>query len=44
MTAPGNVAQEVLVDENGDALFYCNGGSVSVWILKEKSVSLGATN
>jgi alpha-amylase len=27
--------QEILIDENGEAEFYCPGGSVSVWVEKE---------
>lgn len=27
--------QEILVDENGEAEFYCPGGSVSVWVEKD---------
>lgn len=34
MTACGNVKEEVYVDKDGNGTFYCNGGSVSVWILK----------
>ena len=30
--ATGNVQEKVTVDENGNAEFKCNGGSVSVWI------------
>lgn len=35
MTACGNVKEEVYVDKNGNGTFYCNGGSVSVWIQKD---------
>lgn len=35
MIAHGNVAQEVHVDKNGVGTFSCNGGSVSVYILKD---------
>lgn len=35
MTAPGNIKDEVLVDNNGNGTFSCNNGSVSVWILKD---------
>lgn len=30
----GNIKEEILTDSNGNATFYCNGGSVSIWILK----------
>ena len=30
--ATGNVQEKVTVDENGNAEFKCNGGSVSVWL------------
>ncbi|MGQ7857228.1 alpha-amylase domain-containing protein [Pedobacter sp. WC2501] len=32
--ALGYRQQEVVIDENGWAEFYCNAGSVSVWVLK----------
>ncbi len=32
--ALGNRQEEVTLNENGSGEFYCNGGSVSVWILK----------
>jgi alpha-amylase len=32
--ALGNRAEEVTLDENGKGVFYCNGGSVSVWVVK----------
>lgn len=32
----GNVQEEVYVDQYGNGIFYCNGGSVSVWIKKNK--------
>jgi alpha-amylase len=32
--ALGNRAEEVRLDENGKGEFYCNAGSVSVWVLK----------
>lgn len=35
MIAHGNIKDEVLVDEKGNATFSCNNGSVSVWILKD---------
>ncbi|WP_316810979.1 alpha-amylase [Pedobacter heparinus] len=31
--ALGNREEEVLIDENGSGEFYCNAGSVSVWVL-----------
>ncbi len=31
----GNVKETVYVDSEGNGIFYCNGGSVSVWIKKE---------
>ena len=31
----GNVKEPVYVDEDGNGIFYCNGGSVSVWVKKE---------
>ncbi|RYG19255.1 MAG: alpha-amylase [Chitinophagaceae bacterium] len=30
----GNRNEEITLDENGKGEFYCNGGSVSVWVLK----------
>lgn len=30
----GNVKEEVYVDQEGNGIFYCNGGSVSVWVKK----------
>lgn len=35
MIALGNIKNEVHTDENGNANFSCNGGSISVWILKD---------
>lgn len=32
--ALGNRQEEVILNENGRGEFYCNGGSVSVWVLK----------
>ncbi len=32
--ALGNRPEEVTINENGKAEFFCNGGSVSVWVLK----------
>lgn len=31
----GNVKEDVYVDCDGNGIFYCNGGSVSVWIKKD---------
>ena len=31
----GNVQETVYVDQDGNGIFYCNGGSVSVWVKKE---------
>ena len=31
----GNVKETVYVDNEGNGIFYCNGGSVSVWVRKE---------
>ena len=31
----GNVKENVYVDQDGNGIFYCNGGSVSVWVKKE---------
>ena len=30
----GNVKEDVYVDQDGNGIFYCNGGSVSVWVKK----------
>ena len=30
----GNVKETVYVDQEGNGIFYCNGGSVSVWVRK----------
>lgn len=30
----GNVRETVYVDKDGNGIFYCNGGSVSVWVKK----------
>ena len=30
----GNVQEDVYVDQEGNGIFYCNGGSVSVWVKK----------
>ncbi len=27
--------KSVVTDENGEATFFCNGGSVSVWVIEE---------
>ena len=31
----GNREESVVTDENGEATFFCNGGSVSVWVIAE---------
>lgn len=31
----GNREESVVTDENGEATFFCNGGSVSVWVIEE---------
>ncbi len=31
----GNRQESVVTDENGEATFFCNGGSVSVWVIEE---------
>ena len=31
----GNIKETVYVDTEGNGIFYCNGGSVSVWVRKE---------
>ena len=36
----GNVKETVYVDKNGNGIFYCNGGSVSVWIKKDNMYNL----
>ena len=28
----GNIKEKVYVDQEGNGIFYCNGGSVSVWV------------
>lgn len=33
--ALGNEMQEIIIDEQGEAEFYCPGGAVSVWVDKE---------
>lgn len=30
----GNVKENIYVDQDGNGIFYCNGGSVSVWVKK----------
>ena len=30
----GNVKEDVYVDKDGNGIFYCNGGSVSIWVKK----------
>ena len=36
----GNVKETVYVDNEGNGIFYCNGGSVSVWIKKDNMYNL----
>lgn len=36
----GNVKETVYVDNDGNGIFYCNGGSVSVWIKKDNMYNL----
>ena len=36
----GNVKEHVYVDNEGNGIFYCNGGSVSVWIKKDNMYGL----
>lgn len=36
----GNVKETVYVDKDGNGIFYCNGGSVSVWIKKDNMYNL----
>ena len=31
----GNMKETVYIDNEGNGIFYCNGGSVSVWIKKD---------
>lgn len=35
----GNVKETVYVDNEGNGIFYCNGGSVSVWVKKDNIYS-----
>ncbi len=35
----GNMSETVYVDNEGNGIFYCKDGSVSVWIKKEKAVN-----
>ena len=35
----GNVKETVYVDQEGNGIFYCNGGSVSVWVKKDNIYS-----
>ena len=30
----GNIKEDVYVDKDGNGIFYCNGGSVSIWVKK----------
>ena len=36
----GNIKEPVYVDKDGNGIFYCNGGSVSVWIKKDNMYNL----
>ena len=36
----GNVKETVYVDNEGNGIFYVNGGSVSVWIKKDNIYNL----
>ena len=36
----GNVKETVYVDNEGNGIFYCNGGSVSIWIKKDNMYNL----
>ena len=36
----GNIKETVYVDNEGNGIFYCNGGSVSVWIKKDNMYNL----
>lgn len=36
----GNLQETVYVDEEGNGIFYCNGGSISVWVKKENQYHL----
>lgn len=36
----GNIKETVYVDNEGNGIFYVNGGSVSVWIKKENMYNL----
>lgn len=40
MIAPGNVKSEVTIDADGNGIFYCNDGSVSIWVLKDNNYFL----
>ncbi len=31
----GNVKEPIYIDQDGNGIFYCNGGSVSVWVKKD---------
>ena len=35
----GNLSEPVYVDSEGNGIFYCNDGSVSVWIKKGENVN-----
>ena len=34
MDITGNMSENVYVDKDGNGIFYCDGGSVSVWVKK----------
>jgi len=36
----GNISEPVYVDQSGNGVFHCNGGSVSVWIKKDNMYGL----
>ena len=35
----GNITEPVYIDDEGNGIFYCNGGSVSVWVKKDNIYS-----
>lgn len=35
----GNVQETVYVDQDGNGIFYCNGGSVSIWVKKKTYIT-----
>ena len=36
----GNCKEPIYVDQDGNGIFYCDGGSVSVWVKKENMYNL----